>query len=56
MTLIRRSAKQLIGAAETPPVDPDRIRALQRRLRTLGVVNLIVLFSVVWAMVSKPTI
>ena len=56
MTVIRRSAKQLIAAAETAPVDPNRIHALQRRLRTLGDVNLIVLFSVVWAMVLKPTV
>jgi hypothetical protein len=29
MTLIRRSAEQLIGAPEAPRVDPDRIRDLR---------------------------
>ena len=35
--------------------DTAAIDNLQRRLRMLGLVNITILLSVVWAMVSKPT-
>lgn len=54
-TLIRRAGEELAGVAQAAGTETARISALQRRLRTLNVVNLLVLFSVVWAMVFKPT-
>jgi uncharacterized membrane protein len=55
-TLIRRAGEELGEAAQAPRTDPARTLALQRRLRTLNLLNLLVLFSVVWAMVFKPTL
>jgi hypothetical protein len=41
--------------ATTEPGDP-RLRAAQRRLATLNMINVLVLLSAVWAMVFKPSL
>ncbi|MGH3442362.1 MAG: DUF2269 family protein [Nitriliruptorales bacterium] len=53
-TVIRRAGERLevaLTAGETTEVTD-----LRRRLQVLGGVNLLVLLSVVWAMVTKPTL
>ena len=55
-TVIRRAGEQLGSATRHDPPDPGRITMLQARLRALNLLNLVVLFSVVWAMVFKPTL
>ncbi len=45
----------IAGIATAAPKDP-RVRALQGRLTTLNMINLLLLFSVVGAMVFKPTL
>ena len=55
-TLIRRAGDELSVATEAPSKDHARIVGLQRRVRNLNTLNLALLFSVVWAMVFKPTL
>ena len=55
-TLIRRAGDELSVATEAPSKDHARIVSLQRRVRNLNTLNLALLFSVVWAMVFKPTL
>ena len=51
-----RTAAELGSVARSSgPTDP-RVAELQGRLRTLGVLNILVLVSAVWAMVYKPTL
>ena len=52
---IRRTGEAVDTLASTTPHDP-RLSALQSRLATLSAINLVVLVSVVWAMVFKPTL
>ena len=52
---IRRAGEELDALARTSPTDP-RLASLQSRLRTLSALNLLILFSVVVAMVFKPTL
>lgn len=54
-TAIRRAGDELTAQSSTA-ADPGRIGVLQRRLRNLSVLNLLILFSVVVAMVAKPTL
>lgn len=54
-TLMRRVGVELGRVIAEAPEDQQRIGSLQRRLRTLGLLNLLIVFSVVWAMVFKPT-
>ncbi len=42
--------KELAGGASNPGSEPGRVAALGNRLRTLNAINLIILFSAVWAM------
>ena len=53
---IRRTGEELATGASNPKPEHARISALGNRLRTLNAINLIVLFSAVWAMVFKPTL
>ena len=53
---IRRTGEELASGASNPGSEPGRVAALGNQLRTLNAINLIVLFSAVWAMVFKPTI
>jgi uncharacterized membrane protein len=51
-----RAASELGTLARTAGPNDPRVAALQSRLRTLSVVSILVLLSVVWAMVVKPTL
>jgi uncharacterized membrane protein len=53
---IRRTGEELAIGASNPKPEQARVAALRNRLRTLNAVNLIILFSAVWAMVFKPTL
>lgn len=55
-TAIRRAGDELTAHSSAAGADPGRIGVLQRRLRNLSVLNLLILFSVVVAMVAKPTL
>ena len=50
-----RAAGELGRLAQTAPGDP-RIAALRGRLTAINVINLLILASVVFAMVFKPTL
>ncbi len=54
--LLSRLGHQLAELGESDDPDPARMAALQARLRTLNLINALILFSVVWAMVFKPTL
>ena len=54
-TLIRRAGEELSELTSSANPDGPRVAALQQRLRTLNMFNLLLLFSAVWAMVFKPT-
>jgi uncharacterized membrane protein len=55
-TLIRRAGDEISEmAARAEPGDP-RLSALQQRLATLNIINVLVLLSAVWVMVFKPTL
>jgi uncharacterized membrane protein len=54
--LIRRATVELSELAPTAAPNDPRVIALQRRLATLNTINLLLLLSVVWAMVFKPTL
>lgn len=51
--LTRRTVEELRGLG---PQDAARAPALQQRLATLTALNLLILLSVVWAMIFKPTV
>jgi len=53
---IRRTGEELAIGASNPKPEQARVAALGNRLRTLNAINLIILFSAVWAMVFKPTL
>ncbi len=53
--LMQRTGRKLSTIASSPAPDAAAIGALQGRLRMLGIVNIVILLSVVWAMVAKPT-
>ncbi|MBA2521210.1 MAG: DUF2269 family protein [Chloroflexia bacterium] len=53
---IGRAAGALAELRSSAGPDDPRVDAMRRRLVTLNVINLIVLLSVVWAMVFKPTL
>jgi uncharacterized membrane protein len=55
-TLIRATNAELRRLADGPTLDDPRWSALQRRAATLYGINLVLLLSVVWAMVFKPTL
>lgn len=55
-TVIRRTGEDLTARTAAGDADAVVIGALQRRLRGLNVVNLLILFSAVAAMVFKPTL
>ena len=49
-----RAGAELGRLAGSP--DGPRVGVLQRRLRWLAILNMLLLFSVIWAMVYKPTL
>ena len=56
VTLIRRANEEVRAVVTTTQPDDPHLRALQRRLAPLNTINVLVLLSAVWAMVSKPTL
>ncbi len=54
--LLSRLGHQLNELSESDDPDPARMSALQARLRTYNLINVLILLSVVWAMVFKPTL
>src|SRR5215207_3739223 len=55
-TLTRSTAQRLGALAATINSDAPQIAALQRRLWILTALNILLLLSAVWVMVSKPTL
>jgi hypothetical protein len=55
-TLIRRAGDELSTLAATAEPSDPRLSALQQRLATLNIINVLVLLSAVWVMVFKPTL
>jgi len=53
--VMQRAGHKLGAVVASPNPDAAAIENLQRRLRTLGIINIVILLSVVWAMVAKPT-
>ena len=53
---IRRAGEELAHRASNPESNGAGVAALRNRLRSLNVVNLVILFSAVWAMVFKLTL
>ena len=51
-----RAGAELSKLAASAPRDGSRMRVLQRRLGFLAAANLLLLFSVIWVMVFKPTL
>lgn len=52
--LMQRAGRELSLLSAAPQPDHARMANLRRRLSTLGILNIIVLLSTVWAMVFKP--
>jgi uncharacterized membrane protein len=55
-TVIRRSGEELGRLLASEKHDEGAVTAAQRRLGTLGMINLLILVSAVWMMVVKPTL
>lgn len=54
VAFIRRTAGKLESLAGTAQAGDGQLASLQQRLALLNWVNILVLFSTVWAMVAKP--
>jgi uncharacterized membrane protein len=54
IALIGPTNRRLRAAATAAAPDESRLNGLRRRLVMLNVINLLVLLSAVWAMVTKP--
>ena len=54
--VMQRAGRKLSAVAASPTPDAAAMDNLQRRLRMFGIVNIVILLSVVWAMVAKPTL
>jgi uncharacterized membrane protein len=52
--LIRPTAVQLAREAALDEPNEQRMKALRRRMRWFGALNLLVLLSIVWVSVAKP--
>lgn len=48
------TARKLSREIAAGPVDPARVKSVQRRILLYALLNIAVLLSVVWAMVEKP--
>jgi hypothetical protein len=51
--VITPTGKKLVEASEATPPDGAAIASLSQRIRNLTVVNIAILFFIVWAMVTK---
>lgn len=56
IVLSGRAVRELAVLAPTTTEDDPRVRALRRRLRLMGISIGLLMLSVVWAMVFKPTL
>ena len=56
MTLLRRAGEELTEVAAAAKPSNPHLSALQQRLATLNIINVLVLLSAVWAMVFKPSL
>ena len=54
--LMQRAGRELAKLSVSGQPDPARMESIRRRMSTLGIVNILVLLSTVWAMVFKPTL
>jgi hypothetical protein len=54
--LLRRANLQLAALSTAAVPDEVRMADVRRRIAVLGLLNLLLLFSTVWAMVFKPTL
>lgn len=54
-TFLRRTGTALSERLHAG-ADDSHTKSLQRRLATLNIINLLLLFSAIWAMVFKPTL
>ena len=52
--MITPTGKKLGEASQATPPDPAVIARLSQRVTTLTIVNIVILFFVVWAMITKP--
>jgi hypothetical protein len=52
----RRSGQELGRLMASDRRDEGAVLSVQRRPRTLGVINMLVLLSAVWMMVVRPTL
>lgn len=55
-SVIRRSGQELGRLLASDRRDEEAVLSVQRRLRTLSAINMLVLLSTVWMMVVKPTL
>jgi uncharacterized membrane protein len=54
-TALRKNSMELGRLAAAPTVDRAALEVVRKRQQTLAWVYMLVMFSVIWAMVAKPT-
>ncbi len=52
--VITPTGKKLAEASQATPPDGTAIASLSQRITTLTIINIVILFCVVWAMIIKP--
>ena len=52
--VITPTGKKLGEASQATPPDGPAIASLSQRITTLTIINIVILFCVVWAMITKP--
>lgn len=52
--VITPTGKKLAEAAQATPPDGAAIASLSQRITNLTIINIVILFCVVWAMITKP--
>ena len=56
VTVLRTNSARLAQLASTPTPDRAALGALLKRQKMLATIYLLTMFSVIWAMVTKPTL
>jgi uncharacterized membrane protein len=56
LAFVRRYDRELMAYEATGQTEAQRAALLRRRIRRLGLLNVVLLLSAVWAMVYKPTV
>jgi uncharacterized membrane protein len=54
-TVLRKNAERLAQLAESGTPDPGALDKVLRRQKTVATIYVLIMLSVVWAMVTKPT-